>query len=136
MGNLFINRKCTQTEILNNIFWGFYNDGFNNVQIRVDGGLDLTGTVFSNNVIGPPGTGSIHYSGVDYDTLEDFQNGSGQGADSLSTEPLFVDSTSGDFRPAGSSPLIDAGMDVGLKRDFEGKPINGVPDIGAFEFVE
>jgi parallel beta-helix repeat protein len=136
MGNLFINRKCTQTEVRNNVFWGFSNDGFNNVQIRVDGGLDLTGTVFSNNLIGPPGVGSIHYSGVDYDTLTDFQNGTGQGADSQSTAPVFVDSTRGDFRPQDSSPLIDAGTEVGLKRDFEGNPINGVPDIGAFEFVE
>jgi parallel beta-helix repeat protein len=136
MGNLFINRKCTETEVRNNVFWGFINDGFNNVQIRIDGGLELTGTVFSNNVIGPQGTGIIHYSGVNYNTLEDYQNGTGQGADSLSDHPVFIDSSIGDFHPHISSPLVDAGIAAGFNKDFEGNPINGLPDIGAFEFVD
>jgi hypothetical protein len=32
------------------------------------------------------------------------------------------------------SPAIDAGVDVGLTKDFEGNPIVGTPDIGAYEY--
>lgn len=33
-----------------------------------------------------------------------------------------------------TSPAINAGVDVGLTTDIEGKPIRGLPDIGAYEF--
>lgn len=33
-----------------------------------------------------------------------------------------------------TSPCINAGVDVGLLTDFEGNPIKGPPDIGAYEF--
>ena len=33
-----------------------------------------------------------------------------------------------------ASPLINAGVDVGLTTDIEGKAIRGLPDIGAYEF--
>jgi hypothetical protein len=38
-----------------------------------------------------------------------------------------------DFSLQASSPLINAGIDVGLKIDFLGNPIVGLPDIGAYE---
>jgi hypothetical protein len=39
-----------------------------------------------------------------------------------------------DYRLRSGSPAINAGTDVGLTTDFLGKPIRGVPDIGAYEF--
>jgi hypothetical protein len=42
--------------------------------------------------------------------------------------------TYSDFRLKAGSPAINAGTDVGLTTDFLGKPIRGVPDIGAYEF--
>jgi len=43
-------------------------------------------------------------------------------------DPLFIDSTSGDFHLQSGSPLIDAGIDIGL-------PFSGsAPDLGAYEF--
>jgi hypothetical protein len=39
-----------------------------------------------------------------------------------------------DYRLRAGSPAINAGVDVGLTTDFLGKPIRGVPDIGAYEF--
>ena len=50
----------------------------------------------------------------------------------LATDPLLVSAT--DFHLLPGSPARDAGMDVGLTTDFEGDPIVGLPDIGAYEF--
>ncbi len=45
----------------------------------------------------------------------------------ISADPLFVDSSTGDYRLDGGSPAIDAGTSVGI-------PFAGVaPDMGAFE---
>jgi hypothetical protein len=45
----------------------------------------------------------------------------------IETDPLFMDAAGGDYRLQGGSPLIDAGVNVGLA--FEGS----APDIGARE---
>jgi hypothetical protein len=42
--------------------------------------------------------------------------------------------TYGDYRLKADSLAINAGTDVGLTTDFLGKPIRGLPDIGAYEF--
>jgi hypothetical protein len=134
IGNLFINRDCTDTEIRNNVFWGFVNDSHNNVQLRVDGGVDLSATVFSNNVIGPESSRFIHYSGVDYSSLADYQQDAGQGKGSQSDLPQFENPMNGDFYPAPSSPLIDIGIHVALSEDYDGNPVDSQPDVGAFEY--
>lgn len=41
-----------------------------------------------------------------------------------------------EFKPGKTSPTIDAGTDVGLKRDAEGNLIINIPDIGVIEFLE
>ena len=48
---------------------------------------------------------------------------------------LFVDPDKGDWRPKPGGPLIDAGVDVGLKEDIDGAkvPRGKAPDIGAYE---
>lgn len=46
--------------------------------------------------------------------------------------PLFKFTT--DYRLRGGSPAKNAGVDVGLTTDFLGKPIKGLPDIGAYEY--
>lgn len=46
-------------------------------------------------------------------------------------DPLFKSST--DYRLKSSSPCKNAGVDVGLTTDILGKPIRGLPDIGAYE---
>ena len=54
-------------------------------------------------------------------------------ATALSDDPLFVDAANHDFHLAGSSLAIDSGVYVGLAVDFDGNPISGNPDRGAFE---
>ncbi len=48
---------------------------------------------------------------------------------------LFVDPNKRDFRPIDASPAIDAGIPVGLERDFTGNtvPLGDAPDIGVYE---
>ena len=48
-------------------------------------------------------------------------------------DPLFV-SPGSDFHLQSGSPAIDAGLSVGLLKDYAGVPISGNPDIGAYEF--
>jgi hypothetical protein len=40
-----------------------------------------------------------------------------------------------DFHFKSGSPAINAGMDVGLDRDYDGVPVTWYPDIGSFEYV-
>lgn len=47
------------------------------------------------------------------------------------SSPLFISST--DYHLKSGSPAINAGVDVGLTIDYDGKPIAGKPDIGAYE---
>jgi len=135
MGNLFIKAALKQAEIRNNVFWGFENLNFNDVQIRIDAGTDLSETVFSNNLIGPEGPGFVHCRGQNYATLENYQSVEGQEIDSISLPPQFAAPDRQDFHPLESSPLIDAGIDVGLDEDFDGNRLHGRPDIGALEFI-
>lgn len=55
-------------------------------------------------------------------------------ANSLTGNPLFVNAAIPNFRLLAGSPTINAGVNVGLTSDYEGKPIRGLPDIGAYEW--
>jgi hypothetical protein len=133
-GNIFINRNCTDTEIRNNVIWGFENVGHSdNVQVRIDKGINLAGSILSNNVIGPEGPGFIHYTGEEYLNLITYRQRSGQGSGSISENPQFVDPAGGDFHLRQLSPLIDSGLNIGLSQDYAGDSINGFPDVGVFE---
>ena len=46
--------------------------------------------------------------------------------------PMFESST--DYRLKSSSIAINAGVNVDLTRDYQGNPIVGTPDLGAFEY--
>lgn len=47
---------------------------------------------------------------------------------------LFVDANSGDFRPKVGSPAVNAGLDLGVSDDYDGKTRSGKsPSIGAYE---
>jgi hypothetical protein len=53
-------------------------------------------------------------------------------ADNITYTRTWTDTSNLHLQP--SSPAINAGVDVGLTTDIEGKPIRGLPDIGAYEF--
>lgn len=60
----------------------------------------------------------------------------GIGFGSVVADPLFVD-TEIDFHLQADSLCIDAGIDVGLDKDFEDNfiPQGLAPDIGAYEYL-
>jgi peptidoglycan/xylan/chitin deacetylase (PgdA/CDA1 family) len=53
-------------------------------------------------------------------------------ADNITYTRTWTDGGNYVLRPG--SPAINAGTDVGLTTDYLGRPIRGVPDIGAYEF--
>jgi hypothetical protein len=57
------------------------------------------------------------------------------GTNALFDDPAFVGS--GDYHLSLGSPAIDAGVDVGVGRDidYDLRPIHGIPDIGADEYL-
>jgi hypothetical protein len=83
--------------------------------------LNNSGELFRNN-----------YKGTSYKTLATWRTATSQDANSISANPLFVNKTS-DWHLQSTSPCVNKGTNVGLTRDLEGKPIVGLPDIGAFE---
>lgn len=61
---------------------------------------------------------------------------SGNDANSLAADPVFVDASNGDFRLMLNSPCINSGVNAGLTSDFDGilVPQGNFPDMGAFEY--
>jgi parallel beta-helix repeat protein len=54
---------------------------------------------------------------------------------SVNADPQFNNTANGDFSLKSTSPAINKGGLLGLLTDFLGKTLNGIPDIGAFEFA-
>jgi hypothetical protein len=95
----------------NNIF-------YSNLQIANNGNFTHTNNLYSivNQVSG---------SGVGYALASGEKTG----------DPLFVNVAAGDLHLQAGSPAIDAGLDLGYTRDFEGNtvPQGAAPDMGAYE---
>jgi uncharacterized protein (TIGR02145 family) len=53
----------------------------------------------------------------------------------ITTDPLFVDASIGNFHLQSNSPCINAGINVGLTTDYTGNIIVELPDIGAYEYI-
>lgn len=52
----------------------------------------------------------------------------------VNTDPLFLKAETFDLHPDTLSPLINAGIDLGVPTDLEGFQRDALPDIGAFEY--
>ncbi|MCL2314129.1 MAG: hypothetical protein FWC28_02605, partial [Proteobacteria bacterium] len=88
-------------------------------------------------------TFNISYSNVWSNTNGNYYGSSlYYGADSISTNPLFVNAANGNYHLLENSPCIDAGTSASLATDADGNPrdvdgngLNGSqPDMGAYEF--
>jgi hypothetical protein len=94
----------------------------------------------SHNLYYPDGDNKFKFGGSGFRNFAGWQE-LGFDQSSLVSNPFFVDQSGGyaaaaDFKISGNSPARDNGADTGLSSDFEGKPIEGLPDIGAFEYSQ
>ena len=77
----------------------------------------------------------IAWYGTSYPVSQfaNYKSASSQDANSIvSKDPYFVSSS--DFHLKSTSPAINVGANVGIASDFDGIPIVGLPDLGAFEY--
>jgi len=60
------------------------------------------------------------------------------GTGEMIADPHFVDISEGDYRLAKDSPAIDQGIGLGYEVDLNHNPLDkdGIPDLGAFEYIE
>jgi hypothetical protein len=90
--------------------------------------LAITGGLRATTAVPTPGTGTNR---VD---LAAYQAATGEDANSISVNPLFVSTT--DLHLQAGSPAINAGTTgTGVTVDFDGQPRDAMPDMGADEFV-
>jgi len=121
--------------IRNNIFYeakgnAFYAPSYDRAR--------LDGLIMNNNCWYQSKGIMVHLKGRDY-TMEQFsayQAEQKMEDRSIVAKPLLTAPDREDFHLTGSSPCIDAGVDVGIRRDYEGTPVpqGKAPDIGAYEF--
>jgi hypothetical protein len=91
----------------------------------------------NNNYFIYNGVGSTmrnYFNGVNRVTLATWRTATGEDANAISADPLFVNKAS-DWRLQSGSPCINAGVSVGLTHDLLGHPITGNPDIGCYEYM-
>ena len=100
------------------------------------GNFRITNNLFSSLV------NALNWKEKEIRTLRQWKTYTGLDDSSVVADPGFhndsgVFSDAADFKPRLGSPVIDAGADVGLDRDYDGStvPTGSAPDIGAFEFT-
>jgi hypothetical protein len=121
-----LNTTASLNTIKNNIF----HADDNNI-VCVDAGA-VTNEIFDYNVYyNLSGATPFKWAGTNYN-FANWKTISSGDAHSVQSNPLFVSPS--DFHIKGSSPCINAGVDVGLTTDYAGKAIKGLPDIGAYEY--
>lgn len=88
-----------------------------------------------NNWYNANDTDVITWHGLDY-TLAEYQTETGNDLNSISTNPLYVDSANRNFYLTSSSPNINAGADLSatFTTDINGNTRGSQFDIGAYEY--
>ena len=137
-GIRFASGRGADTNVYNNTIFG------NAIGIQVDA-AGTTGLVIKNNILSSNSAYGIRSFGTQTFTNNDVWNNttnySGNISDqtningNISQDPKFVSTSTPDFHLQSASPCINAGTDVGLKQDYDGKNKWGSAwDIGAYEW--
>ncbi len=114
-----IKKEFTNLRVENNIFSGYRRPI--SIQNQIIDGITVRNNISYNNTYDA-------YSFAGSDIINDnIEN-------AIATNPLFVDAGAANFQLQSGSPAINAGIDVGLGKDFRGWSIVGLPDIGAYEY--
>jgi len=89
----------------------------------------------SNNLIYQPRGKADYLIGSSEYSLSQYQSMSGKGRGSIAADARFIDPSGHDFRLLSDSPAIDAGVDIGLTTDMDGRSRPQGPgyEIGAYE---
>ena len=104
--------------------------------------MNPTGLTAGGNLFLASGTGGVlgRYNSVDRTTLADWQTATGVDANSLNTDPLYLnptgDAATVDLHLQSDSPASQAGLALAVLDDFDGDlRSTTMPNIGADEFV-
>lgn len=123
--------------IRNNIFYeaitsllkiqGPFTD-FANVTLSNNSYYQASGTMISD------GLSSNNYTMAQFAS---YQSTEGKDANSIATDPNFVNYAASDFHLQSTSAAINAGVNVSLTSDYAGTsvPQGSLPDIGAYEYI-
>lgn len=117
IGHVLILTPMTNLLIANNIFYNPLTAG-----VSIYAGLTYTNCLIKNNMT---------YGGV-------ISSGDPSGititANIDNTDPLMINPANRIYTLSSNSPAINAGVEVGSSVDYNGSPIIGLPDIGAYEY--
>jgi parallel beta-helix repeat protein len=89
----------------------------------------------NHNLYFPDLPGFITIAGEAMNSLQQYSMLYKVELNSLNSNPLLVDPANNDFSVQESSPVIDAGKDIGILNDYAGNavPLGGTTDIGLYE---
>lgn len=113
----------------NNIFHGAIH------AIYVESGVSAASIALDYNRYFNDSGNPFYWAGTAYATIDLYRAAAGQDTHSTYGDPIFISTSTPDFHLKSGSPVIRAGVNVGLTTDYAGNPVPGVPDIGAYEFV-
>ncbi len=113
----------------------YYGNTIYGAMIGVNMGPVQTARIFNNIIASVTtgidgGAGNIcSFNDIWNFSSSDYSGGVSDSAGGLSDDPQFTDASNGDFYLLGSSPCIDAGLDLGYSY------LGSAPEMGALEFV-
>ena len=125
---LGIQSNFSEINLYNNIF---YTDNTGDISVNGDG--DKLSS--DHNLYYPERDGFLVINGIVFNDLDNFRNEIGADMNSIIADPEFIDVLNDNFKVNTHSPAVDAGMDVGMHRDYYGNaiPDGRMPDIGISE---
>jgi uncharacterized repeat protein (TIGR01451 family) len=111
---------------------------------------DVSGVGFSHNLFHPDGPTAFRWIAQNTNFAGWVAYSGFPSAGSVTSNPAFMNASSGtflwaaqsaaepgagDYQLASTSPALNAGLNVGLTADMLGNPVAGSPDFGAYEYL-
>jgi hypothetical protein len=128
----------------NDFFW--FNEDFKPNEVFIRNNIFVVGDGISPIYYQGDGILQHHdhnlYYCIDGKTFENGETysvlGTPLGRGEKIANPLFVDFANRDLHLRNGSPAIDAGVNLGHKKDFDNNPVpfGGSPDFGAYEYIQ
>ncbi|MBA7584878.1 hypothetical protein ES708_26844 [subsurface metagenome] len=126
-----VTTEYSELTLLNNIFY---------LTKDFDKALNFVGTelISDFNIYYPQQEDFVTFNGQDFHDLSELRLIENIDANSFTSDPLFVDAFNHNFDVITGSPVVDAGIYVGITADLTGEsvPYGNSPDIGVIETNE